>query len=74
MRRNINNMEEKKLKSEKVIINNNPRFIIVDSETGEVLDDAQGYGYKTIKGAFKAYKFKRLTTYNIVKKIIFLNK
>ena len=54
-------MEGKKLKSEKVIINNNPRFIIVDSETGEVLDDAQGYGYKTIEGAFKAYKFKRLT-------------
>ncbi len=54
-------MDEKKLKSEKVIINNNPRFIIVDSETGEVLDDAQGYGYKTIKGAFKAYKIKRLT-------------
>ena len=54
-------MEGKKLKGEKVIINNNPRFIIVDSETGEVLDDAQGYGYKTIQGAFKAYKFKRLT-------------
>ena len=54
-------MEGKKLKAEKVIIKNNPRFIIVDSETGEVLDDAQGYGYKTIKGAFKAYKFKRLT-------------
>ena len=54
-------MEGKKLKSEKVIINNKPRFIIEDSETGEVLDDAQGYGYKTIEGAFKAYKFKRLT-------------
>ena len=54
-------MEGKKLKSEKVIINNKPRFIIVDSETGKVLDDAQGYGYKTIEGAFKAYKFKRLT-------------
>jgi transcription initiation factor TFIID subunit TAF12 len=54
-------MDGKKLKSEKVIINNNLRFIIVDSETGEVLDDAQGYGYKTIKGAIKAYKFKRLT-------------
>ena len=54
-------MEGKKLKAEKVVIKNNPRFIIVDSETGEVLDDAQGYGYKTIQGAFKAYKFKRLT-------------
>ena len=32
-------MEGKKLKSEKVIINNNPRFIIVDSENGEVLDE-----------------------------------
>jgi hypothetical protein len=36
------------------------RFIIINGETGEVLDDAQGYGYKTTEGARKAlwYKFK----------------
>lgn len=36
------------------------RYIIVDSETGEVIDDAQGYGYKSKVNAHKAmcYKFK----------------
>lgn len=24
-----------------------PRFVVVDAESGKVLDDAQGYGYKT---------------------------
>ena len=54
-------MESKKIKCEKIIKNHEERFIIVDGETGEILDDAQGYGYKTIQGAFKAYKFKNLT-------------
>lgn len=30
-------------------------YIIVDTETGEILDDAQGYGYKTVKKAYAAY-------------------
>ena len=34
------------------------RYIVVDKETGEVLDDAQGYGYKTAQGAHKAYVYK----------------
>lgn len=35
------------------------RFVIVDTETGEVIDDAQGYGYKDKTKAYKAgwYKF-----------------
>ncbi len=35
------------------------RFVIVRKDNGEVLDDAQGYGYKTAKNAYKAgwYKF-----------------
>ena len=36
-------------------------YIIVDTETGEVLDDAQGYGYKTIKKAYAAYFWKNRT-------------
>ncbi len=41
---------------------NEPYDIYVKEEfRNKVLDDAQGYGYKTIEGAFKAYKFKRLT-------------
>ena len=29
-----------------------PRYIIIDKETGEVLDDGQGYGYKTKRNAY----------------------
>lgn len=34
------------------------RFVLVDTETGEIVDDAQGYGYKTAHGAHKAYGWK----------------
>lgn len=33
------------------------RYIIVDENTGEILDNAQGYGYRTKEGARKAYFF-----------------
>lgn len=35
------------------------RYRIVSSETGEVLDDAQGYGYKTAQKAYAAYAYKK---------------
>lgn len=34
------------------------RFCIVDANTGEVLDDAQGYGYKTAQKAYAGYSYK----------------
>ena len=34
------------------------RFFIIDSETGELLDDSQGYGYKSYDGARKAWFYK----------------
>lgn len=34
------------------------RYCIVSTETGEVLDDAQGYGYKTAQKAYSAYAYK----------------
>jgi len=34
------------------------RYYIVDVNTGEVLDDAQGYGYKTAQKAYAAYSYK----------------
>lgn len=37
------------------------RFVIVDAETHEVLDDAQGYGYKTRQKAFAAWSYKSKT-------------
>lgn len=41
-------------------INGNKRFVIINEETGELLDDAQGYGYKTVESSNKAmwYKFQ----------------
>ncbi len=35
------------------------RFIIIDKDTGEVLDDAQGYGYKSVKKAYAAWAYKK---------------
>jgi hypothetical protein len=35
-----------------------PRYCIVSTETGEVLDDAQGYGYKTAQKAYAGYGYK----------------
>lgn len=34
------------------------RFIIIDNHTGKVLDDAQGYGYKTPQKAYACWKYK----------------
>jgi hypothetical protein len=34
------------------------RYRIVATDTGEILDDAQGYGYKSIQKAFAAYAYK----------------
>ena len=34
------------------------RYIVVSKDTGEVLDDAQGYGYRTAQKAHAAYSYK----------------
>jgi hypothetical protein len=36
------------------------RYVVVDEATGEVLDDAQGYGYKNAKNAHRAYAYKSM--------------
>lgn len=35
-----------------------PRYVIVDEETGEILDDANAYGYKTKQAAHKGWAYK----------------
>lgn len=35
-----------------------PRYVIVNEETGEILDDANGYGYKSIQAAHKGWSYK----------------
>ncbi len=34
------------------------RYVVVDKESGEVIDDAQGYGYKSAQKAYAAYNYK----------------
>ena len=34
------------------------RYVIVDKDSGEILDDAQGYGYKTKQKAYAAWAYK----------------
>ena len=41
------------------------RYVIVDADTGEVYDDAQGYGYKTRQKAYSAYNYKKRDTATI---------
>ena len=40
------------------------RYVVVDEATGEVLDDAQGYGYKTAQNAHRAHAFKSMSPKN----------
>ncbi len=35
------------------------RYIVIDTETGEILDDAQGYGFKTKQKACACYAYKK---------------
>lgn len=37
------------------------RWAIVDTETGEILDNAQGYGYKSPQAAHRAWGYKTMT-------------
>ena len=34
------------------------RYVVVDKDTGKILDDAQGWGYKSIQKAYAAYSYK----------------
>ena len=43
------------------------RYVIVDKVTGEILDDAQGYGYKSPQKAYACFGYKRRSP-NQVKK------
>ena len=46
------------VKSEKLSDKYGDRFIVVDEETGEILDDAQGYGYRSPQKAYAALAWK----------------
>lgn len=57
----MTNKPYKVIKSDKFGSYYNPRYIVVSTETGEVLDDAQGYGYKSVQNAYAAYGYKNRT-------------
>ena len=57
----IDKKNVKAILSEQLSEEYNPRYVMVDVDTGEIVDDANGYGYKTIKGAYSAYTYKNRT-------------
>lgn len=38
--------------------NSEDRYVVVDKDTGEILDDAQDYGFKTAEKAYKCFHYK----------------
>lgn len=48
----------KVIKSKELSSAYEPRFVVVDENTGEVLDDAQGYGYRSAENAHRAWAYK----------------
>lgn len=48
-------------------IRNDERYVVVDSNTGKVLDNAQGYGYKSYENAYRSYTYKTRSKYKYKK-------
>lgn len=49
------------VKSEELSTRYDERYVVISKETGETLDDAQGYGYKSVRKAYAAYAYKTRT-------------
>ena len=37
---------------------NGNRYVIIDDKSGEILDDAQGYGYRSVEKAYAGYRYQ----------------
>lgn len=48
----------KVIRSKKLSNGYDNRYVIINPETQEILDDANGYGYKSKENAYKAWKYK----------------
>lgn len=48
----------KVVKSERLSRATSKRWVVIDPSTGEILDDAQGYGYRTKQSALAGYGYK----------------
>ena len=51
-------MELKAVENPKLSRKGEPRYVLIDLETGEIVDDAQGYGYKTAQGAHLSWAYQ----------------
>lgn len=49
------------VKSEELSTRYDERYIVISRDTRETLDDAQGYGYKSVRKAYAAYAYKMRT-------------
>lgn len=45
------------IENEKLSRYGESRYIIINNETGEIVDDAQGYGYKSINRALNCFVY-----------------
>lgn len=70
----MNNQNIKIIKSEKLSSDFDNRFIIIDIHTGEILDDAQEFGYKTKQKAYSAFCYKKNNNKSDIKKKKILEK
>ena len=49
------------VKSKELSTRYDERYIVISRDTRETLDDAQGYGYKSVRKAYAAYAYKTRT-------------
>ena len=55
----MNDVDYQAVYSRKLSQRGEARYIIINVTTGEILDDAQGFGYKSMKKAYAGYYYKR---------------
>ena len=55
----MNDVDYQAVYSRKLSQRGEARYIIINVTTGEILDDAQGFGYKSKKKAYAGYYYKR---------------
>lgn len=58
MQEEIMGKNYKAMRSPELSTNWEARYVVVDTDTGEILDNAQGYGYRTAQKAYAAYGYK----------------
>lgn len=58
MQEKIMGKNYKAMRSPELSTNWEARYVVVDTDTGEILDNAQGYGYRTAQKAYAAYGYK----------------